>query len=241
MTKTLYHGSRTILETPIPEKGNRHSDFGSGFYCTESLARAKEWACDDARGGFVNTYSLSTEGLKILDLTAPPFGLLYWLALLAEHRIFRLTTRDASQGREYLRANFLPAPEEYDAIIGYRADDSYFAFAQDFLDNAITYKQLIQALSFGKSCEQFVLKSPKAFAALHYEYSDFVDGNTFFEMRKSRDVEMRSRYSEKRRENDADAKKRYYSAARFALPDADAVYLTDITRKEMWQGDERLR
>ena len=29
---------------------------------------------------------------------------------------------------------------EYDLIIGYRADDSYFRFAEDFLNNSINLK-----------------------------------------------------------------------------------------------------
>ena len=32
--------------------------------------------------------------------------------------------------------------KNYDVIIGYRADDSYFAFAQDFLNNAISLNTL---------------------------------------------------------------------------------------------------
>ena len=31
---------------------------------------------------------------------------------------------------------------EYDLIIGYRADDSYFRFAEDFLNNSISVEKL---------------------------------------------------------------------------------------------------
>ena len=43
--------------------------------------------------------------------------------------------------------------------IGYRADDSYFSFASDFINGAISYRQLCNAMCLGKLGQQFVLKS----------------------------------------------------------------------------------
>ena len=47
----LYHGSVSIIEQPTFGKGKRHNDYGLGFYCTQSLDLAKEWAVEENRGG----------------------------------------------------------------------------------------------------------------------------------------------------------------------------------------------
>lgn len=46
---TLYHGSTLIIEHPQFGKGNPFDDYGRGFYCTETLEVAKEWACSMSR------------------------------------------------------------------------------------------------------------------------------------------------------------------------------------------------
>ena len=49
-----------------------------------------------------------------------------------------------------MKDNFLPDISEYDVIIGYRADDSYFAFAQDFVAGVISMQKLAEAMRLGK-------------------------------------------------------------------------------------------
>ena len=41
---TVYHGSPVIIEKPQFGIGNPDNDYGLGFYCTETLDLAKEWA-----------------------------------------------------------------------------------------------------------------------------------------------------------------------------------------------------
>ena len=52
----LYHGSREIVEHPLYGMGSENNDYGQGFYCTESLELAKEWACPEIKDGFANPY-----------------------------------------------------------------------------------------------------------------------------------------------------------------------------------------
>jgi hypothetical protein len=224
--KILYHGSARVIEMPDYGAGNPRNDYGLGFYCTEQIDLAKEWACGDAGGGFVNEYSLVTDDLNILNLSSPSFGILNWLALLTNHRTFRLTSKIAMQGRDYLLAHFLPGIAEYDAITGYRADDSYFAFAQDFLSNTISLEQLKRAMHLGELGEQFVVKSRKAFDLLHFEKSGIADGHIYYGRRVIRDAAARSAY---------------LSAERNTTPASDDIYLIDVIRQEMRQDDERLR
>jgi hypothetical protein len=226
MKKILYHGSGSIIEIPIFGAGNPRNDYGLGFYCTANIELAKEWSCSDANGGFANEYSLITDDLNILNLSSPSFGILNWLALLTDHRTFRLTNRIAMQGRDYLQAYFLPEISGYDAISGYRADDSYFAFAQDFLSNTISLEQLQRAMYLGELGEQFVLKSRRAFDLLTFERSEIADGSVYFEKRMVRDAGARRSYLKSERDN---------------VRPSDDLYLIDIIRQEMKHDDERLR
>ena len=41
---TIYHGSPEIFEKPQFGKGKPYNDYGRGFYCTEHIELAKDWA-----------------------------------------------------------------------------------------------------------------------------------------------------------------------------------------------------
>lgn len=58
MKKMLYHGSKDIIKQPEHNKGARNNDYGRGFYCTEEIELAKEWACKNQQDGYVNKYEL---------------------------------------------------------------------------------------------------------------------------------------------------------------------------------------
>ena len=55
MKKILYHGSEFLIEKPEFGKGARHNDYGRGFYCTENIELAREWACAKQKNGYVNS------------------------------------------------------------------------------------------------------------------------------------------------------------------------------------------
>lgn len=89
---TLYHGSQKIVEQPLFGVGKTYNDYGQGFYCTQNISLAKEWACPTSDDGFANIYELETDGLKILDLQSNEFCTLNWLAILINNRKFDLDT-----------------------------------------------------------------------------------------------------------------------------------------------------
>lgn len=225
MTKlVLYHGSPDIIEKPAFGKGKAYNDYGRGFYCTEHLELAKEWACTEGTDGYANKYELDTAGLSVLDLSSDDYTILNWLAILMLHRKGRLSAPIAKQGREYLIQNFLPDFQGYDAIIGYRADDSYFSFARAFVSNTISLKQLGNAMRLGKLGEQFVLKSPKAFEAIRFIDYTVADNAVYYAKRKARDDEARAAYM-KELETD----------------DINGIFMRDIIREEIKANDPRLR
>ena len=65
----IYHGSKNIISSPSFGIGNPKNDYGLGFYCTENLELAKEWACtSNIQNGYANIYEIDIRNLKILDL-----------------------------------------------------------------------------------------------------------------------------------------------------------------------------
>lgn len=220
----LYHGSPVIIEHPVFGKGKPYNDYGKGFYCTEHMELAKEWACSENIDGYANQYEIELSDLRILNLSSDEFTILNWLALLIKHREARLSTPLAKRGKEYLLQNFLPEFENYDIIVGYRADDSYFSFARSFVSNEISLKQLGIAMKLGKLGEQIVLKSQKAFDAIKFVDYEIANNAVYYAKRKSRDEEARAAYI-KELENE----------------DLDGIFMRDIIREEMKPNDPRLR
>lgn len=193
---TIYHGSEKIVEQPIFGEGKKNNDFGLGFYCTLSEELAKEWAVSSLRDGFANRYTLDSEYLNILNLNSPDYTILNWIAVLVEHRLFSIKTPVARRAKRYLIENFSINVNAYDLIIGYRADDSYFDYAESFLNNGISVEQLARAMQLGKLGEQIVLKSKFAFSNLKYEGFDIAEKNQYYVLRKARDDEANQLYFE---------------------------------------------
>lgn len=219
---TLYHGSEQLIEEPIFGKGKGNNDFGLGFYCTESEDLAKEWAVSSLRNGFANRYTLDTEYLNVLNLNSPDFTILNWIAVLVEHRLFSIKTPVARRAKRYLVENFSVNVNAFDVITGYRADDSYFDYAESFLNNGITVEQLARAMRLGKLGEQIVLKSRFAFSKLHYEGFEVADRETYFCLRKARNDEANRIYMEMLEE------------------ESDGLYIQDIMRGGIQNDDPRI-
>ena len=90
--------------------------------------------------------------------------------------------------------NYYVDVEQYDVIIGYRADDSYFRFAKDFLNNTISVQKLSEAMKLGKLGVQTVLISEKAFNSIRYLGNESVDHRTYHTKRVARDKQAREEY-----------------------------------------------
>lgn len=157
----LYHGSDKQIQTPEWGKGNPRNDYGQGFYCTESLELAKEWACQKNTDGYANQYELNTQGLNVLDLSQEQFNLLHWLTILMQNRVFSPKSPIGKQNLQFLTDRFHLDYQQYDIIRGYRANDSYFSFASDFLENIIPVQNLASSMKLGSLGLQTVLKSKK--------------------------------------------------------------------------------
>ncbi|MBQ6483141.1 MAG: DUF3990 domain-containing protein [Anaerolineaceae bacterium] len=219
---TLYHGSKQIVEVPIYGLGRKNNDFGQGFYCTESKELAKEWAVSSLSDGFANCYSLDTEYLSTLNLNSPDYTILNWIAVLVEHRLFSIRTPIARRAKQYLIEHFGINVNAYDLITGYRADDSYFDFAEAFLNNTITVEQLSRAMRLGKLGEQIVIKSQYAFSRIQYKGFEVAHKDQFYILRKARNDEASQTYLSIQEEED------------------DGLFIQDILRGGISNDDPRI-
>ena len=221
----IFHGSRRIVDFPLFGEGNPNNDYGLGFYCTEHIELAKEWACADEQGGFANRYLLDDSQLSFCRLGGEEYHILNWLSILLKNRTFSLSEGLPSEARDYLLETFLPPYGQFDVVTGYRADDSYFGFATDFLNGTLSLQQLSRAMRLGKLGEQVVLMSPTAFAAIHFQEAVEAPGTLYYARRMERDTSARAEFRRMRREDRA----------------KDGIYILDILRQNWKNDDPRLR
>ena len=198
----IFHGSQRIIEVPQYGLGKVGNDFGLGFYCTESEDLAKEWSVQPNSDGFSNAYELDIEGLNILRLNTPAFTVLNWMAILVSHRLFKLKVPVAGAAYHYLKSRFSVNVDAYDVVIGYRADDSYFDFAEAFLNNSISVEQLAVALRLGKLGEQVVVKSQEAFRRLKFTGFTTAESALYYPRRQARNDAAGQEFEELLSKND---------------------------------------
>lgn len=222
----LLHGSDHVIEKPDFHLGKTNNDYGRGFYCTRELPMAMEWACKQNTDGFVNKYSLEQDSLKVLNLLDGDYNILHWMALLLKNRTFRLSNEIAMDARDYIIENFSVDLSDYDIVVGYRADDSYFSFAESFVQNGLPLRSLNQALRLGKLGEQTVLISERAFKNLQFESAEVADKTIYYPKFIKRDTSAREIYRR---------------VIRTGRSYKDDIFVLDILREEMKNDDSRIQ
>ena len=224
MKATLYHGSVKMIERPVFGYGNARNDYGPGFYCTEHIDLAKEWACTENKDGFANEYELEADGLKVLDLSDKKYHVLNWLAVLLENRTFVLDQGLPVVAKNYILETFLPEYKDADVIKGYRADDSYFSFAAAFMNNTISLEQLGRAMKLGELGEQIVLKSKKAFGQIQFVNAVVAENEVYYPKKSARDRSAREKFRKDKERHPL-----------------EGSYVIDIVRNKWDNDDARLR
>lgn len=223
---SIYHGSQQIVEMPKFGVGKPYNDYGQGFYCTENIELAKEWACPVKIDGYANKYTLHLEGLHVTRLTQEPFNILSWLAILLANRRFDINSPVGSSARDFIIARFMPDITGVDVMIGYRADDSYFSFAEDFVNNTISLRDLNLAMKLGTLGEQVVLLSKRSFGQIEFNGYETADHREYYS---------------KRAERDRNARAAYASRKKTLQQLADDIFVLDIIREDMRYDDSRLQ
>lgn len=193
----LFHGTSEKIVVPTYGYGDEKHDYGKGFYLTESIELAKEWAVcrPNDISGFVHSYELDTEGLRILDFQQ--FNVLSWLAELMKHR-------DAADSKRYrmLAKKFIEKysmdTDEYDVIKGWRANASYFYIAKEFVRDNVDVDILEELLTLGGLGIQYCIKSELAYSRLQEVDNSLlnIDYAEFNEKYNQRDITARRKMKE---------------------------------------------
>ena len=201
----LYHGSPNQQVSPRYGLGDEKHDYGKGFYLTENLELAKEWAVcrPDERNGWVHKFSLDITDLKVLDFQE--HNILSWLAELMKHREAADSKRYKVLSRKFIEKYGIES-ENYDVIKGWRANASYFYIAREFVRDNIDVEILEELLSLGGLGIQYCIKSERAYEKLLEikEELTCVDFREFNEKYNERDVSAREKM---RKLVDSDANK----------------------------------
>jgi len=206
----LYHGNQDYNLKPEFNRGSLNNDYGKGFYTTPDIELAKEWSYSNYNFGknyennhWLHTFDLKDSNLKIFDLSK--IDILYWIAQLYKFRII-----DGLSGLQEKRKNdflelFYKDLTKYDVIIGWRADDSYFRYARDFLNVSITKNELEKAVKLGNLGIQYFIQSKKAFSedVLVRVAKPILVSEEYLHKYNDRDRAAREEYG-KRRKNSVD-------------------------------------
>lgn len=173
----IYHGSKAIIKKPLYKGSEIHNDYGPAFYTTIDFENACIWASKNNSVGYVNEYEISFDNLKILDLTnKDKYSVLNWIAILLSNRSlehsFSLLNRDKIKK---IIDKYAINLEEYDVVIGYRADDAYFRFPKEFVIGNLSLEDLEEIFRLGSLGTQYVFVSQKAIDKLKFKKATLVD------------------------------------------------------------------
>ncbi|MCR5462582.1 MAG: DUF3990 domain-containing protein [bacterium] len=222
----LYHGSNHSIKKPKLELGKKTNDYGIGFYMTQDIYLANEWAVKNNNDGVLNEYKCSYDDLKVLDLLNGKFNVLNWIAILLNNRDFNITDDLSLEAKKYIIDNFLIDINDYDVVVGYRADDSYFSYAQSFINGTLSIESLCKALFLGNLGIQIVFISEKAINKLELIGSYYVSKDEYYQAYKKRDDKARNDYKNSIK-NKSNIK--------------TDTFIIDLIRLEMKNNDKRLQ
>lgn len=171
----FYYGADRPIKKPIFNEGNPSNDYGLGFYLTKDRGLARLWASKFKDGGYLIEFEVEVEKLKVLNLaTIEDDDVLTWLSILISHRFSKEERDENIDNINWLEHNYPFDIADYDAIVGYRADDSYFEYSRDFVKNQISLEILKKAMKLGKLGTQFVLMSKKSFDYIRFIKMEFI-------------------------------------------------------------------
>lgn len=193
----LYHGSQKKDIIPKYGFGEEKHDYGKGFYLTENMGLAKEWAVckPDETNGWVHKYELDITDLKILDFQK--HNVISWIAELLKHRYALDSKRYKILSKKFIEKYGIDT-SGYDVIKGWRADASYFYIAKEFVRDNIDLEIIEKLLLFSGAGIQFCIKTKLAYSKL-IEIEDSlicVDYNEFNGRYNERDIKARKNMKE---------------------------------------------
>lgn len=147
--RTLFHGSRIVVEYPEIRVQKYHKDFFWGFSCTSIEQQAVRWATKFGTSGIVNVYSFDEQ-----------IGLNY-----------KCFPEMSDKWLDFVVSCRSGIPHNYDVVEGPMADDTIFNYVQSVLDGEISRAAFWELAKFKYPTHQISFHSVQALAALTFERS----------------------------------------------------------------------
>ena len=182
-------GAKKIIINP--KDFYKKGDFGEGFYCTARVGVAREWAAAHFSDGYISRYETDTAGLRVVDLTSKPYGIMSWIAVLLENRSFSLSSRKEQREAERIKAENSVDLSSADIIIGWRADNSYFTLAKKCISGEISYEALGKWLKKDTNAVQYAFVSDRAAERLQFTAYVNVNSSIYFPGSINNDEKLR--------------------------------------------------
>ena len=159
-----------VIKEPKYNWPTDNNDYGNAFYCTLELYSAKEWANKKTTNGFANKYLFDGRGLNVLDLTdKTKYSVMNWFAILMHFRSLDPTFKSRYRRElDYLESHYFIDVRDYDVVVGFRADDSYFKFPLMFVRSEIRLERIEDVYNLGFLGKQIAIISEKAFSRLKF-------------------------------------------------------------------------
>lgn len=178
----FYYGADKKVEKPIYNYAlsNPNNDYGIGFYLTKEKDKAKLWASQFDEGYCIK-YDFDMKGLNVLYLNSnTEEEIMLWISILVNNRFSKEEIEKYKDTIEWLNNHYHINLDNYDVVVGYRADDSYFLYSKDFVANNLSIDALSKAMKLGKLGLQYCLKSEKAFKKIKtLEYIKIEKNNNY--------------------------------------------------------------
>ncbi len=148
----LFHGSNQAVEKPELGFSTHKTDFGDGFYATESQKQAERWAkrvCKIRASGapIVSVYQYEpSESLRMLAFSGPDSE---WLDFVISNRVG-------------------DAVHDYDIVSGPVADEGVYDTIYDYIHGDITKDEAIVLLKPMKLDGQVLFHTPESIKSISF-------------------------------------------------------------------------
>lgn len=143
---TLYHGSKSIVESPEIRIQKYNKDFYFGFYCTLIREQAVRWAVRFDGVGYLSEY------LYVPDDTL---------------RVKRFPEM-SEEWLDFIVSCRLGNPHDYDIVEGPMANDTIFNYVQNFADGKISREAFWELAKFKRPTHQISFHTARALTTLSF-------------------------------------------------------------------------
>ena len=143
----LYHGSNQLVTQPEIRNSHFFKDFGAGFYCTNSLKQAQQWAKRKST-------TTGTPVVSSFEFVQNP---------TLSVKIFSSMTEE---WLDFVAACRTGKPHSYDIVEGPMADDQIWNFVEDFIAGEISREAFWALAWFKKPTHQIVFPTERSLLCL---------------------------------------------------------------------------